>query len=187
MFDYEGSRAEFLKLLAELGEEPAFVHRARVANDATEELYRHCQARRDDLLQWPRKHLTALAERVQPDWSRLACLLADDKQALILCSLHQAWGPLTSRAGKWAWSDRQTLMAFLQSANRFNSAWRRYLEQLDLGPVNRLRRNYNEFYPLEKATAFGNEHAIVDFVPLELVTIEQLRERFPLIVLPALK
>ena len=29
MFDYEGSRSEFLKLLAECGEEPAFLARAR--------------------------------------------------------------------------------------------------------------------------------------------------------------
>src|SRR5687768_13668235 len=38
MFDYEGSRSEFLKLLAQFGEEPAFIARAKAPQLALESL-----------------------------------------------------------------------------------------------------------------------------------------------------
>lgn len=187
MFDYEGSRGEFLKVLAELGEEPAFVRRARSVTDATDELFRHCDAHREELLRWPRIHLAALADRTQQDWSRLSRFLADDEMAGIFSALYQQWEPPTRPSASWASTDRQLLVAFLESAERFNRNWERFLEQLNLDQLNQLRRNYNEYYPIEKACAFGSEHAAREFVPLEMVTIEQLRSLFPPLLLPELK
>ena len=37
--DYEGSRLEFLKILVELGEEPAFLRRSRQVSEALEHLH----------------------------------------------------------------------------------------------------------------------------------------------------
>ena len=76
MSDYEGSRSEFLKLLAEMGEEPAFIARPLAPGDALEALLQACEAKRNELLKWPKFHLAALAQRVRGDWSRLGSLLA---------------------------------------------------------------------------------------------------------------
>lgn len=50
MFEFEGSRAEFLKLLAEFGETPAFVTCARAVNAAFDCFVRQCQTHRDEAL-----------------------------------------------------------------------------------------------------------------------------------------
>ena len=64
MFDYEGSRSEFLKLLSECGEEPAFLARARAPQMALDELLNACNSKREEMLKWPKFYLAILAERV---------------------------------------------------------------------------------------------------------------------------
>ena len=88
MLDYEGSRSEFLKFLAEFGEEPAFIARARAPQIALESLLQGCEAKRDEMLKWPKHHLSALANHIGGQWSRLGCLLADPESAKLLETLH---------------------------------------------------------------------------------------------------
>ena len=78
MFDYEGSRIEFLKILAEMGEEPAFIGRARAAEVALDALLGRCHRQRAELLEWPRRHFTVLLHRTAGDWSRIALHVAAD-------------------------------------------------------------------------------------------------------------
>jgi len=186
MFDYEGSRSEFLKILAEFGEEPAFIARARAPQIALETLLAACEAKRDELLKWPKHHLSVLANHIGGEWSRLGHLLADPESAGLLETLHAKMPTGEAERTKRLWSDRAALRGFLESAQRFNRHWQVYLDGLDLECVNKPRRDYNEFYVIEKTSALGNESVADGFRPLEMIEREDLIQRFPLLTLPRL-
>jgi hypothetical protein len=186
MFDYEGSRREFLKLLAEMGEEPAFLQRARVPQIALEALLQACGAKRDEFLKWPGLHLALLASRIRDDWSRLGSLLAIPQSVPLLQALHANLQTNQPVQSNWLGSDRAALRRFLESAERFNGKWRAYIDGLDLEPVNKPRRDFNQFYALEKACAFDTEEATEGFEPLEVIDSAFLFARFPLLTLPTL-
>jgi hypothetical protein len=78
------------------------------------------------------------------------------------------------------------LRQFLASAARFNRGWRKYLVSVDYESVNIPRRDYNQYYPTEKACAFGNELVNDEFQPLALVDVGFLEERFPYLPVPEL-
>ena len=188
--DYEGSRGEFLKMLMEQGEEPSFLRRAREVRDAWDGLLERCQSYRDDTLRGPRMHLGNLSRQVNGDWSRLARFLADESQVSVFAKLHEAWKPHMPAVVKSTspWSTIQSLLiGFAESVDRFNRAWNKFLQDVDLEEVNRLRTDFNKYYPIEKAAAFDSE-AIerLGFEPLDLATIEHLRARFPPLELPPL-
>ena len=186
MNDYEGSRREFLKLLAEFGEEPAFVARARAAEVALEVLLQNCRASRDEMLEWPQRHLANLAQRIDGDWHRLASLLARPEAAAELAALHAQVSIQVSPLPDWFATDSSRLRLFLESAERFNRHWHDYLVSVDYESVNSPRRDYNQFYSLEKACAFGNEMVSDDFRPLELIDLGYLECRFPYLAIPEL-
>ena len=185
MFDYEGSRSEFLKLLAECGEEPAFIARARAPQIALDSLLQTCEAKRNEMLEWPKFHLSVLAQHVGGNWSRLGCLLAVPESVALLETLHTNMPTSKTAQTNWLLSDRAALGQFLESAERFNRNWRTYLDGLDLESVNKPRREYNEFYVLEKACAFGNEIATEGFESLQMIQRDDLIQRFPLLTLPS--
>jgi hypothetical protein len=83
-------------------------------------------------------------------------------------------------------SDRAVLRNFIESAQRFNRSWRAYLADLNLEPVNRPRRAYNEFYCIEKACAVGSERVVQGFEPLAMINHEDLERHFPPLALPTL-
>jgi hypothetical protein len=186
MFDYEGSRSEFLKLLAECGEEPAFIARARAPQIALDALLETCQAKREGMLKWPKFHLSTLAHRVGNDWSRLGRFLPNPESVTMLEALHASMPSNLPVQDNRLTSDRAALRHFLESSERFNRNWWTYLDSLDLEPVNKPRREYNDFYVLEKACAFGNERVAEGFKPLEMIEWDDLIQRFPLLTLPAL-
>ena len=189
--DDEGSRGEFLKLLAQQGEEPSFLRRAKAAQGAWDDLLQRCQSDRDALLRWPRMYLGNLARQLNGDWSRLRPLLEDDRQINALQGLHVEWngGPSVASNSSSPWSTiRGSLKEFVVSARRFNDAWSKHLQDVDLGEVNRLRTEYNAYYPIEKAAAFDCENIEgLGFVPLDIVTVEFLATIFPPLTLPVLR
>jgi hypothetical protein len=186
MYDYEGSRSEFLKLLAECGEEPAFIARARAPKLALDALLAACEAKRNDMLKWPAFHLSALAHQVRNDWSRLGSLLAVPKSVTMLETMHASMQTNTPVRTNWLTSDKTALRQFLESAERFNRNWRAHIEALNLEPVNKPRRDCNQFYTLEKSCAFGSERVIEGFEPLGMIDSGYLYQRFPLLTLPNL-
>jgi hypothetical protein len=186
MYDYEGSRSEFLKLLAECGEEPAFIARAQAPLSALEALLSVCEAKRQELLEWPRLHLAALAHQIRNDWSGLRPWLAIPEAVNILEKLHADMPSSQPAKTEWFVSDKAALHRFLESAERFNRHWREFIERVDLEGVNKPRRDYNQFYVLEKACAFGNERVTDGFEPLEMIDGVYLYERFPILILPSL-
>jgi hypothetical protein len=145
MLAYEGSRSEFLKLLAEFGEEPSFIARARAPQVALETLLQACEAKRDEMLKWPKHHLSALANHIRGQWFRLDCLLAVPESAKLLEAMHTMMPTGKAVRTSWLRSDRGALRRFLESAERFNRNWRTYLDGLDLECVNKPRRTTTSF------------------------------------------
>jgi len=185
MFDYEGSRSEFLKLLAEFGEEPAFIARARAPQIALEALLHACEAKREEMLKWPKFHLSTLANQVRQDWSRLGSLLAVPESVTTLEALHASMAARIPEQTSWLVSDQAALSQFLKSAERFNRHWTSYIDGMDLEPVNKPRRDFNQFYVLEKACAFGSEGVTEGFEPLGMIDRADLYARFPLLAVPS--
>jgi hypothetical protein len=186
MFDYEGSRGEFLKLLVELGEKPAFIARAQAPMIALNALLSAVEAKRREMLKWPTFHLSILANQIKNDWSRLGSLLAVPESSIVLETLYASMHTGKPVRTGWLGSDKSALRRFLESGERFNRNWQTYLDGLDLGPVNKPRRDFNEFYVLEKACAFGSERIAEAFEPLEMIDSRYLYERLPFLTLPSL-
>ena len=92
----------------------------------------------------------------------------------------------TTAQPNWLASDRAALRQFLESAERFNRNWQAYIDGLDLEPVNKPRRDFNQFYVLEKSCAFGSDRVTEGFEPLPMIDSAYLYERFPLLSLPSL-
>lgn len=186
MFDYEGSRSEFLKMLAEMGEEPAFIARARAPQDALERLLADCASRRDEMLEWPRSHFSSLSFRISGDWSRLDRYVVGNNAGPLFENL-AAELTIADPASSLFRTVRSLLQQFVESGRRFNEAWSRFLGDAGLDDVNGLRDDFNRMYPLEKECAFGADSRDRDFAPLPMLDLGYLVDRFPLLSLPSLR
>ena len=149
MFDYEGSRSEFLKLLAEFGEEPAFIGRALAPQIALDALQHACEAKRSEMLEWPKFHLSVLAHKIGSNWSRLNSLLAVHEDVTVLEALHASMHTNKPVQNDWLASNKTVLLRFLESAERFNRHWLDYLDGVDLEPVNK-RMRFQSVLPFGK-------------------------------------
>lgn len=187
MIDYEGSRAEFLKILAEMGEEPAFIRREREAQAALNRLLLRCSKKREEMLKWPQFHFSALFHRVCGDWSCLGSYVVDDHPDSRFCQLAKQLTITESAKAAFFATNRSLLKQFLESGLRFNEAWTCFLDEAGLDTVNSLRDDYNKFYPLEKACAIGIEVDSFGFTPMPMLDRTYLDDRFPLLSLPILK
>jgi hypothetical protein len=186
MFDYEGSRGEFLKILAEFGEEPAFIARGLAPQIALDEFVRSCRTQRDEMLEWPKRHYANLYCRVGGDWIRLARNFASDEEIGKLKILHGELvsdRPISSNIFQ---TNGSALRQFLQSAHKFNKNWTALLNHVSLDPVNKPRQDYNEFYLVEKGCAFDRVLNENDFVLLKMINRDLLWQTFPLLNLPEL-
>jgi hypothetical protein len=186
MLDYEGSRNEFWHFMAEFGEEPSFIARARAPEVALDELLNRCAVHREERLAGPRLHWPALMQQIGGDWSRLAPHLSGPDDIGLLAELDLQLGQHKSVQPDWLTTDKILLRRFLASAHRFNRTWQLWLHQLDLEPVNAPRRAYNQFYVLEKSCAFLSERITDEFEPLGMIDVAFLEERFPVLKLPDL-
>ncbi|WP_145389507.1 hypothetical protein [Stieleria neptunia] len=190
--DNEGSREEFLRMLADQGEEPAFVTRGRRLDAAREQLRWACQTHRQTLLRGPSLHLRKIAAMIHGDWSKLAPYLASPSQWRLVASFHENWNrhapPPWANQGLWAQRLDRPLRQLRDSIDRFNRAWQGHLDGFDLEPINQTIADFNQYYVLEKACAFGREDiARRGFEPIPPVTRQSLLDEFPLVELPALR
>ncbi|QDV87094.1 hypothetical protein [Planctomycetes bacterium TBK1r] len=191
--EFEGSRAEFLQMLAEQGEEPAFITRHRRLDAAMEQLRWACRTHRQTLLRGPRLHLRKIASMIRGDWSKLSPCLASPSQWRVFASLHEEWNrnsPTPAWANQGLWFDRldRPLRELRRSVDRFNRDWQSHLDTFDLKPINQMIAGFNDYYVLEKACAFGSEDiASRGFDPVPPVTPQSLLDEFPLVELPALR
>ena len=186
MFDYEGSRSEFLKFLVEMGEEPKFLERVRAHETALASLLDRCVKQRSELIEWPRRRFTALRQRVADDWGRLARHIANSEPHATFAALAAQLPHLGRPSCDWFSTDRRLLVSFVDSANRFNRSWQRFLSTVGLDEVNRRRDEYNKFYPVEKSCAFGFDSVNGGFEPLPMLDESHLLSQFPLLPTPSL-
>ncbi len=187
MFDYEGSRSEFLKVLAELGEELAFIGRGNAPQIALDALLQNCAVYREEQLKWPRRHFATLQQRILCDWSRIKPYLVSQEEIGLFPVLQSQIAPSErTQTFSFLTTNRRVLRQFCESAERFNRVWSAFVTGAGLDHVNELRENYNRYYPMEKACAFGNDSVNEGFEPLPLLESSMLLERFPLLKLPEL-
>lgn len=184
MFDFEGSRSEFLRILAEMGEEPAFINRSKAPETALKALLKSSEVDYDELLKWPRRHFASFVARVAGDWARVQRWLAGPEEIQHFVTLESLLSPKEQQKLPLFATDRGLLKQFLDSAIRFNESWLSFANGPGLEHVNQLRDNYNRFYPMEKACAFGNDRVVEGFEELPLLDSRFLLERFPLLTLP---
>lgn len=187
MYDDEGSRSEFLRILAEMGEEPAFIARALAPQAALEQLLASCASQREEMLHWPRIHLTSLFYRLSGDWTRLERYIVDQDAAFLFAKLVAQITIGEPTKSSVLTTDRSLLRQFVNSGRRFNKAWMQFLRDVDLEDINGLREDYNRMYPLEKECAFGPAMRDHGFAPLSMLDSDYLVQRFPILLLPTLR
>lgn len=182
--DDEGTRLDLMRILIELGEEPAFVKRSQEAREAVNQLYLKCVRDRELMLEVPRVHLGELANVLRGDWSLLGSYLKNGANPQVFARLYEEWKPEKIDSGiSWFRTIRGSLQAFLVSVKHFNQEWETYFRQIDLESVNKILSDYNRYYPIEMSCAFDNQDvARLAFRPLEMLTREKLLEDFPLLL-----
>jgi len=165
---------------------PAFVRRARQVEDAWTMLLDRCRFEQKRLLELPRMRLGRLMALAVPR-SLLADLIPV-AELQRLEQLHSEWNPQLRSIVKPSRSGKELavpLSDLARSFERFNRRWSKFLNELELEPINRLRRNYNRFYLLEKECAlFSSRIAHDGFVPLQAISTDDLFAEFPLLPVP---
>jgi hypothetical protein len=73
------------------------------------------------------------------------------------------------------------------SIERFNRRWNAFLDAMSFEFINRLIDQYNRYYLLEKECSLGSARlAARHFTPKPHVTLESIREQFPVLPVPRL-
>jgi hypothetical protein len=166
---------------------PAFIRRARRVQAEWEVILERCRKERERLLEMPRMRLAQLLA-IAGSWSRVATVTGELSTAR-LEALHRQWRPRLRAVLPQSPKESDVLRALelcQESFDRFNGRWTRFVHQIDLAPVNRLRAGYNEWYVIEKECAVGSARtARGAFEPLPPATHEALLQRFPLLPTPA--
>src|SRR4051812_31156845 len=117
---------------------PAYVRRARRVHDAYEQLLQQARTQRDEWLVFVRLALGTL-HGLAGSWDVLRPCLRDDESLDVLRRLYEDLqprlrlpvAPTTARR-----AHRAALAELIDGLERFNRRWLRYLEQLDLRPIN---------------------------------------------------
>lgn len=168
-----------VKTLMGMFDTPSFLRRAGRVNDAIDAVRRKCQAQREEWLHGVRLRLRAwravvgkhpdLAIRLPPDASRAIAAIAE-------VTGDSAASPLPLAVGKpsTVWKD------LVESVERFNARWTRFVNSVDAQAANALIDGYNRNYLFEKECALRSARAAMrGYRPIERITIEWLLREFP--------
>ena len=185
--DFEGSRTEFMKMLAEQDSPPAYLTRAQHVESIWRELLERCRAHRVQLQEMPRTRLAQLAHLIDHQWASLAHFVSADMTSY-LAQLHAEWKP-TLRAELSPTTNARRIHAAMhdlrKSFSRFNQRWVHFVHELSLDELNYQRSQYNEYYLVEKAAALGSDKlAEMGFEKLPLVVAEDILVEIPLLRVP---
>jgi hypothetical protein len=180
---------ELQQLLSQYGG-PAYVRRGRRVQETFDQLRARCQAQRAEWLEMVRIRLATLYA-LTGDWTALDSLLPDVEQRDALRRLHMELQPQLRAAVEPTTSARQLRQALdelVESLERFNERWQRYVYQVDLAPVNEVREDYNRYYLLEKECAMRNGNlARRGFTRMTPLTHAELAALFPSLPVPRLR
>jgi hypothetical protein len=161
---------------------PAFIKRAARTAEALECLLAYCRHHYEKLLISVRAHF-ALIGKVVRTWDELSVALQGSGELDFVQSLQKRLGIELSFFGERkpsARTVRRALRELKASIEQFNRRWRRFLERVDLLPVNDARAAYNRYYVLEKECAVRSLRvARQGFKPLPPIKVEDLAAEFP--------
>ena len=184
MEDYEGSRTEFMKMLAEHDSPPAYIVRAQRVEAVWLALLEACRQDREELLELPRMRLAQIAALVDRRWEALASYLHNNG-ADYLRELHQNWQPtLRSQLAPSTAPGRirRALSDLRASFARCNRRWEQYVANVNLNEVNYERDQYNDYYLVEKSAALGSDRlAEMGFERLSPLVIDDVLAEIPLL------
>ncbi len=189
--DYEGSRAEFMKMLAEQDGPPAYVLRGQRVEQVWNELLQQCRRDREELLDMPRTRLAQVAALIDQRWSALEAFVANDHAAEYYGGLFAEWQPELRVQLDATTSDRKiraSLRELAKSFERFNTRWEKHVSKVSLSHVNFERDQYNDYYLVEKSAALGSDRiAEMGFERLKPCTHDDIRKEIPALVVPAIR
>lgn len=162
---------------------PAFARRGQDLEFAISKLHARCQRERAQMLEMVRLRLRQWAAAVEgPEIT----LFASDITPL--WELSGADPPVWF--GQPASARRRCSIArdLVTSLERFNRRWAKFLDELNLEPVNVLIDQYNRYYVLEKECSLGSARlAARHFTPRAPVTVESLLGAYPPLPVPDLR
>lgn len=185
--DYEGSRTEFMKMLAEHDSPPAYVVRAQRVESVWQNLLADCRKQYQELLEMPRTRLAQIAHLIDHRWETLKAYVSADF-AEYLKQLHRNWQPslrgelLPTTSGT---KIRNAIKDLKLSFTRFNHRWEKCVIETNLDHVNYERSQYNDYYLVEKSAALGSDKlAEMGFERLRLVTKDDIMAEIPRLRVP---
>lgn len=164
---------------------PAFARRGQDLEHTLTRLHARCGRERGAMLEMVQVRLR--------QWAAVATG-PDDWPSAFAGPIHPLW-PLAG-AGPPTWAARpaperrrrSVARDLVASLERFNRRWARFLNALDLDPINRQIEHYNRYYLLEKECILSSARlASRHFVPRPRLTTETLGERYPALPVPNLR
>lgn len=176
----------FRELVAQF-DTPAYLRRARKVEAAWQSILDRCWLEREKLLTFIRLHLATLKAQAE-SWDALAPFLsAANRQRLQ--TWHDQLEPKLRLPVPRATSPRilqRTFAELRASCDHFNRRWRRFVAEIDLTEVNRLRDGYNRYFLLEKECALRNPRlAKIGYEPMRPATSADVLAALPCFELEA--
>lgn len=166
---------------------PAYIRRALDTESAWTSLVERAQRKRTKQLEMPGLRVARLVALTSG--TILLEHIVSTEDANNLLQLHHEWKPELKRAIEPATGDsevRKELSRLVDSFERFNAKWQRYVDKLDFDYVNSLRDSYNKYYVLEKECALQSfRTASMGFQPLPLVSAKDVFDLMPLLNVPS--
>ena len=188
--DYEGSRTELMKMLAEHDGPPAYVLRAQRVEEAWTNLVRRCKKEKEGLLNMSKTRLGQVGALVDYRWDAIACMVSNKDYDSYLKALHDEWQPklrVPLEATDSLPQIRSSMKELKTAFARFNRRWKKFTDDVKLDNVNHERSEYNNYYLVEKSAAFGSDKiAEMGFEPLQPCTHEELLAEVPALIEPEL-
>ena len=188
--DFEGSRTEFMKMLAEHDAPPAYVLRAQRVEQVCVSLLKHCHTVRHEMLELVATRLGMLAMQIDQHWDVLLTHVQNPEVVPKLEALHEDLQPkvrVPLEPTTSARRIRSALKDLIGSLERFNRRWQKFVDGVDLSTVNYERQQYNDCYLVEKSAALGSDKlAEMGFERLEDCTTVDILAELPCIEVPVL-
>ncbi len=163
---------------------PAFARRGQDVEASQRRLHDRCRAMRGDLLDMVRVRLRQWAGAVTG---------TDEWRRVFTASIEPLWSYCDAGEPRWAEahasSRRQLAIGrdLIAAVLRFNARWERFLDQVNLDPINEAIDRYNRYYVIEKECVVGSARiAARHFVPLGRIDKEKLLEVHPTLPVPGL-
>lgn len=158
---------------------PAYMRRARDTEAAWHAVESRCRRQRAAWLKLPTLRLAEWMRDVCHNSSALSGYSVDVRDRLQQLAAECDLPELNSN-GPTAAAVVETRLT--ESFERFNRRWKSFLDSVDLSEVNRRRRDYNQYYVLEKECAVRSAQvAGRGFTPLPPATADDLWKLFPLL------